>query len=66
MNKLRAFVAAHLDPADRIGEALFGLIMALGFIGAVRLGIEEAASRELSVAILGCNLAWGSSTASCT
>lgn len=59
MNRLRSFVASHLDPADRIGEALFGLIMALGFTGAVRLGIEEAASRELFVAILGCNLAWG-------
>lgn len=59
MNRLRTFVAAHLDPAERIGEALFGLIMALGFTGAVRLGIDEAGSRELLVAILGCNLAWG-------
>jgi VIT1/CCC1 family predicted Fe2+/Mn2+ transporter len=33
--------------------------MALGFTGAVRLGIDEATSTELFVAILGCNIAWG-------
>lgn len=53
------FMRRHLDPADRLGETLFGLIMALGFTGAVRLGIDEATSRELFVAILGCNIAWG-------
>lgn len=53
------FITEHLDPADRIGEILFGLIMALGFTGAVRLGVEETSSRELFLAILGCNVAWG-------
>ena len=48
-----------LDPVDRLGEILFGLIMALGFTGAVRLGGEEADSRSLFIGILGCNLAWG-------
>jgi VIT1/CCC1 family predicted Fe2+/Mn2+ transporter len=38
---------------------LFGLIMALGFTAAVRLGHEEADSRALFVGILGCNVAWG-------
>ena len=52
------FIRRHLDPAARLGEALFGLIMALGFTGAVRLGEEEANNRALFIGILGCNLAW--------
>ena len=53
-----SFIRRHLDPVDRLGEALFGLIMALGFTGAVRLGHAEADSRALLAGILGCNLAW--------
>jgi len=55
---MRAFIQRHLDPADRLGEVLFGLIMALGFTGAVRLGHEEADNRALFIGIFGCNLAW--------
>jgi VIT1/CCC1 family predicted Fe2+/Mn2+ transporter len=58
MKLLTSFIHRYLDPADRLGEVLFGLIMALGFTGAVRLGHEEADSRALFVGILGCNLAW--------
>src|SRR5262245_26451523 len=52
------FTHRHLDPVERLGEVLFGLIMALGFTGAVRLGVEEADNRTLLVGILGCNVAW--------
>jgi len=55
---VRAFLQRHLDPADRLGEVLFGLIMALGFTGAVRLGQDEADNRALLIGIAGCNLAW--------
>ncbi len=55
---MRAFLRRHLDPADRLGEVLFGLIMALGFTGAVRLGIEAPDNRALFAGILGCNVAW--------
>jgi VIT1/CCC1 family predicted Fe2+/Mn2+ transporter len=55
---MRALVQRHLDPASRLGEVLFGLIMALGFTGAVRLGNAEANNQELFIGILGCNLAW--------
>ena len=55
---MRTFIQDHLDPASRLGEILFGLIMALGFTGAVRLGHEQAANHALFVGILGCNLAW--------
>lgn len=53
------FLRRHLDPASRLGEVLFGLIMALGFTAAVRISGEQTTSRELLVAIAGCNLAWG-------
>jgi len=52
------FVHRHLDPASRLGEILFGLIMALGIIGAVRLGVEDLSNRSMFIAILGCNVAW--------
>jgi len=55
---LRTFVHRHLDPSARLGEVLFGLVMALGFTGSVRLGLEEADNHALFVGILGCNVAW--------
>jgi len=55
---MNEFVRTHLDPASRMGEVLFGLIMALGFTGAVQLGHADADNRELFVGILGCNLSW--------
>jgi hypothetical protein len=49
-----------LDPADRIAEVLFGLIMVLTFTGS--LSVAEAGHedvRAMLVGALGCNLAWG-------
>ena len=49
-----------LSPIDRISELLFGLLMALSFVGAVSVaesGREEV--QKMFVAALGCNLAWG-------
>ena len=49
-----------LDPIDRVSEMLFGLLMAMTFIGAVNAagdGKEEV--RTMMLAALGCNLAWG-------
>src|SRR5688572_6975919 len=55
---MNSFIRRNLDPAGFLGEVLFGLIMALGFTGAVRLGHEDADSRALFTGILGCNIAW--------
>ncbi len=55
---MRDFLERYLDPADRLGEILFGVIMALGITGAVRLGHEKADNHTLFVGIFGCNLAW--------
>ena len=53
-----SFIRRYLDAADRLGEILFGLIMALGVTGAVRLGLEKPDNRALFVGIFGANLAW--------
>jgi len=49
-----------LDVVDRVSELLFGLFMALTFVGAV--SVADAGRDELRTmfgAALGCNLAWG-------
>jgi len=49
-----------LSPVDRVSELLFGLFMALTFVGAVSVteaGREDI--RAMLAAALGCNLAWG-------
>jgi hypothetical protein len=57
---LYARFVEHLEPGERLGELLFGLIMVLTFtLGAgIELGDREEA-RELLIAALGCNTAWG-------
>jgi hypothetical protein len=49
-----------LDPADRLAEVLFGLIMVLTFTGS--LSVAQAGRddvRAMLIGALGCNLAWG-------
>ena len=49
-----------LNPVDRVSELLFGLFMALTFVGVVSMataGRDEI--RTMLYAALGCNLAWG-------
>lgn len=49
-----------LEPVDRITEVIFGLLMAMTFIGSLSVatsGREEV--RTMLIAALGCNLAWG-------
>src|SRR6187397_1181915 len=49
-----------LDPAERISEVLFGLIMVLTFTGS--LSIAEAGRediRAMLIGAVGCNIAWG-------
>jgi hypothetical protein len=49
-----------LSPVDRISELLFGLFMALTFVGAVSVTEAGRADiRAMLAAALGCNLAWG-------
>jgi hypothetical protein len=49
-----------LEPIDRISEVLFGLIMVLTFTGTLSVleaGREDV--RDMLIAALGCNVAWG-------
>ena len=53
-------VSNYLEPAEILAEALFGLIMVLTVTLGARLAMgEEGGARELLIAALGCNLAWG-------
>jgi VIT1/CCC1 family predicted Fe2+/Mn2+ transporter len=60
-HRRESFVKRYLDPTDRLGEILFGLIMVLTFTLGAGLIVQEGedATREMLVGILGCNLAWG-------
>jgi hypothetical protein len=49
-----------LGPVDRVSELLFGLFMALTFVGAVSVTNPGAGQiREMFIGAFGCNIAWG-------
>ncbi|MFO1372939.1 MAG: hypothetical protein U1F42_11320 [Candidatus Competibacteraceae bacterium] len=49
-----------LDPVSRLSEILFGLIMTLTFTGTFSVASAGSESvRQLLIAAVGCNLAWG-------
>lgn len=51
----------YLEPGESLSELLFGLIMTLTFTLGAGLMVQEGpeAVRELLVATIGCNIAWG-------
>lgn len=55
------FIARHLSAGERLGELLFGLIMTLTFTltAGFVVGDGRDAVRELLIATIGCNIAWG-------
>jgi hypothetical protein len=55
------FVARHLSAGERLGELLFGLIMTLSFTltAGFVVGEDRSAVRQLLMATVGCNIAWG-------
>jgi hypothetical protein len=55
------FVRRYLDPASQLSEILFGLIMVLTVTLTAGLSVTEgkAGVRQLLIAVIGCNLAWG-------
>lgn len=49
-----------LSPFERASEIVFGILMAISVTAAAEIGTGgEASVRELMIAALGCNLAWG-------
>jgi hypothetical protein len=65
--KMKRFVLRYLDPASRLGEILFGLIMVLTVTLTAGLTVAEgrAGVRQLLLAAIGCNFAWGLLMPSC-
>ena len=52
----------YLDPGESLGEILFGLIMTLTFTLGAGIIIEDEGregARQLLIALMGCNIAWG-------
>jgi VIT1/CCC1 family predicted Fe2+/Mn2+ transporter len=58
---MKRFVPRYLDPASRLGEILFGLIMVLTMTLTAGLTVAEgqAGVHQLLFAAIGCNVAWG-------
>jgi VIT1/CCC1 family predicted Fe2+/Mn2+ transporter len=51
---------AVLSPFERGSEIIFGILMAISVTAAAEIGSSgESSVRELLIAALGCNLAWG-------
>ncbi len=49
-----------LNPAERVSEVLFGLIMVLSFTGTLSVATAGRGEvREMLVGAIGCNIAWG-------
>src|SRR6476469_7289806 len=58
--KTTEFSQRVLEPADRISEVLFGLIMVLTFTGSLILVEADLAEvRTTLIGALGCNIVWG-------
>jgi hypothetical protein len=57
----QSVILRYLDPGEALGEALFGLIMALTFSVGARLvtTLGEPDPRTLILTAIGCNVAWG-------
>lgn len=56
-----SIVRKYLEPGESLAEILFGLIMTLTFTLAAGVLVREGpdAVRELLIATIGCNIAWG-------
>ena len=54
-------LSKYLEPGESLSEILFGLIMTLTFTTGVGFAVRQSpdAVRELLVATIGCNIAWG-------
>ncbi len=62
MTSRPSIVHRYLDPATSMAEILFGLIMTLTFTLGAGLIIQDEGregARQLLIAVIGCNIAWG-------
>jgi len=62
VERISSIRSRWLDPASSLGEIMFGLIMTLTFTLGAGIIIEDEGregARELLIALIGCNIAWG-------
>jgi|SRR6185436_10582356 len=61
MTRSPSWVERNLDPGERLGEILFGLVMVLTFTLTAGLTVTEGPEgvRSLLASAIGCNVAWG-------
>src|SRR5688572_21839714 len=53
-------LGAALSPFERASESVFGILMAISVTAAFEITVgKDIDTRELMIAALGCNLAWG-------
>jgi hypothetical protein len=61
-HRFLAFTRQYVDPSTMLAEVLFGLITTLTFTLGAGLTLDEQGrrgARELLIALIGCNIAWG-------
>ena len=62
VEKTSSIKSRWLDPTSSLGEVMFGLIMTLTFTLGAGIIIDEEGregAKELLIALIGCNIAWG-------
>jgi hypothetical protein len=60
MNQRSSTLDAALSPFERASESVFGILMAISVTAAFEITVgKDIDTRELMIAALGCNLAWG-------
>ncbi len=62
MDSRGSLMHRYVDPATSLAEVLFGLIMTLTFTLGAGIIIDDEGregARELLIAVIGCNIAWG-------
>jgi len=61
IKEMSRFTERHLDPASRLGEILFGLIMVLTVTLTASFSVADGKKgvRQLLLAAIGANIAWG-------
>lgn len=59
MRGLIHFINQHMTPENRLAEIICGVVMVLTFTTTTNAAFTDITPRQLLIAVLGCNTAWG-------
>lgn len=59
MRGITKFITRHMTPENRLSEIMCGLVMVLTFTTTTNAAFTDISPRQLLIAVLGCNTAWG-------